>query len=461
MTPERASPPGGSRRWPGFLPGLRSSSMVRNVSLLASGTAAATVVTGFITPVLSRLYDPVDFGFLALYASIVSVLVEAASARYELTVVLPKADEDARDLLVLSLGTVGVVTLFSALLVAVGGRWFAHLLGSEGLAPYLWWVPPMVLVMGAFRSLANWATRHRRFGAVSVANVSRSIGLAVFQVGAGLLGAGAGGLIGGRFAGEAATALTLGAGLSRSGPPAGPLRAVVASVSPRRRVLALAREYEDFPRFNLPQSLLSAISQSVPTFLLSHYYDPAIVGIYAMSHRLLVLPTRVLSQSVRQVFYQRASELHAHGQPVARVFLRTTATLVAIVLVPTLVIVLFGPWLFSTVLGETWREAGEYARWLVIWLFFVYVNPPALSLMQVLRRNSYLLAYDASLLVARVAVLVWGGLHWSAVGTVIAFSIVGASWNALLILAVTLLSLRARSGAPGAERPGIDDLGCD
>ena len=70
--------------------------MLRNVITLITGTAIAQAIPIAISPVLTRIYSPDDFGVFALYLSITSIIAIVATGRYELAITLPaKNEEDA------------------------------------------------------------------------------------------------------------------------------------------------------------------------------------------------------------------------------------------------------------------------------------------------------------------------------------------------------------------------------
>ena len=72
----------------------RSSSFAADVLKLVTGTAITQVITILAAPVITRLYGPEAFGFLALFASITSILgVNRLHGAYELAIMLPKTDE--------------------------------------------------------------------------------------------------------------------------------------------------------------------------------------------------------------------------------------------------------------------------------------------------------------------------------------------------------------------------------
>ena len=130
----------------------------------------------------------------------------------------------------------------------------------------------------------------------------------------------------------------------------------------------LAKEYADFPVYSSPQGMLNAASQNIPLLLLAHYFGSATAGLYLLGVRILQLPMNLVLISLRQVLFQKASEVYNNGGDVYRLFKKTTLGLLALVIVPTALVMLFAPPAFSFVLGKEWYTAGEYARWLILWL---------------------------------------------------------------------------------------------
>src|SRR5690606_21592699 len=76
---------------------------VRNVAVLAGGTALGQLLTIAASPVLTRLYDPADFGVLGVYAALLTTITTVASLRYELAIPVSDDEEEAASLLVLCL----------------------------------------------------------------------------------------------------------------------------------------------------------------------------------------------------------------------------------------------------------------------------------------------------------------------------------------------------------------------
>ena len=78
------------------------SDFVKNVITLVTGTALAQAIPLAVSPILTRIYSPEDFGILALFLGISSVFSVVVTGRYEFAITLPLKDEDARPILWLS-----------------------------------------------------------------------------------------------------------------------------------------------------------------------------------------------------------------------------------------------------------------------------------------------------------------------------------------------------------------------
>ncbi|WP_276353943.1 lipopolysaccharide biosynthesis protein [Cohnella caldifontis] len=410
----------------GFLKG----DFLKNVSLMMSGTIVAQLITVLTAPVLTRLYEADALGVYSMYVSIISVWSVAAAFRYELAIVLPRDERDGDGLFLLSSLSVLLMSAICCAVVFAAGPAVSERMGVPELTPWLAWIPCSLLAMGLYQNLNYWSTRNARFKRLSLSQAVRSVAVSAMQLAAGFFGIGTVGLIGGHFAGQSAASAVLGLqGWRECG-------SRLKRAMSWRHLRSLARQYAEFPLYSTPQALLNALSQNLPVFMLAIFYDTRVVAFYAISIRLLQLPVTLVSQSVRQVFLQQASEAKHDGDRAVRMFRKLTLTLAMLAAVPLIVLTAFGPPLFQAVLGPEWHEAGQYARWMAVWLFFAFVNPPANVLSTVFGMQRMLLAYECALLAFRFGALYVGGLYLNPLGCVAVYSIVGAVFNLFLILGV-------------------------
>jgi lipopolysaccharide exporter len=162
----------------------------------------------------------------------------------------------------------------------------------------------------------------------------------------------------------------------------------------------------------------------------------------------LQLPMKFVSISFSQVFFQKASEVCNTGGNVHALFRKMTLGLAALASIPTVLALLFAPPVFAWVLGAEWRTAGEYARWLVLWLAVMFTNLPANLCAQIYRKQRVLFCMDFALLACRAGSLVVGGLLMSAGQTILLFSVVGVVFNVVFIAWMWMVTLR--NPRPGA-----------
>jgi O-antigen/teichoic acid export membrane protein len=151
------------------------------------------------------------------------------------------------------------------------------------------------------------------------------------------------------------------------------------------------------------------------------------------------------------VLFQKANESHHQGRSLAALYVKVTAILFAMALLPAAVILIWGPQLFAWIFGPQWYTAGELSRSLMIWMAVVFCNLPAVLFGRIIRIQRFVFFYDLGLLGARTAALVLGGFFLSAYQTVMAYAVVGAVMNAFLILSVGRAVMK-REGSARLDR---------
>ena len=102
---------------------------LKNIITLMTGTTIAQAMPIAISPILTRLYSPEDFGVFGLYMAIASIASVFVSGRYELAIMLPKSDDDALNIVFLSLTLSSVISAVMLLLITLFDYKIAKLLG--------------------------------------------------------------------------------------------------------------------------------------------------------------------------------------------------------------------------------------------------------------------------------------------------------------------------------------------
>jgi len=156
--------------------------------------------------------------------------------------------------------------------------------------------------------------------------------------------------------------------------------------------------------------LLAAISQGVPTLLLASLFGPSSAGLYTLAVRLLKLPVFVFSNAVGKVFLPRIAEVARRGGDLQYHLLQTTLMLTVVGLIPFGAIFAAGPTFFGLVFGSAWVTAGEYARWLSVWLYLWFVSIPCVQAIRVLGLQAQNLLFEVLVLIVRSGTICAGAL---------------------------------------------------
>ena len=333
-------------------------SLTRATLTLLAGSALAQAIPLLLGPWIARLYSPAEYGQFSLVWTVATNIAVVGCARYEFALALERESAGAAALLALCLRVLLAVT---AATVLVGGAW---MLWAD--LPVAAALPLAVMAAAASQALGQWAARAGEFAALAWGRVVQWGGAAVAQVGFGLLQAGPWGLMGGATLGAAAAAA-----LQARPAPAGGWRGLLRE-QPLRDV---ATRHRDFPLLNTPHAFAGALQDTLALVILTAWLGAPAAGVWALALRYLKAPASLVGGSLSQALYPRLTQAASLAE--GRALVRRNLLLLAALAVPLLLLLLaLGPWLFATVFGPEWREAGELARSLAPYVALHFVASP-------------------------------------------------------------------------------------
>jgi len=403
---------------------IKNNDFVLNVFKLITGTALGQMITLLVSPILTRLYSSDDFGILAVYFSVASILSVMISLRFDMAVVLPSDDDEAVDLVLLGLIVSFVLSFLLLILFLIFHNNIVELIGHPELGFYLYLVPLSTFFYGIYQLLSYWNSRVKKFNQLAISKTLKEISTAIIQLSLGTIYyAGALGLVLGQIAGNIGAANYL-------------LIKLFNRLKSRmitgiwENLKSVFQKYKKFPLYTSWASLVSSISQNIPAILLAFLFSPATAGFYAVATRVLTVPSILIGNSVRQVYYQKASALKNQNESIFNIFKKTTLYLSLIAITPMGIIIIWGEPLFRFVFGPTWGEAGIFGSILAIWLFFSFMNPPSTVTVLILGLNRLQLILELLLLIFRVIAILAGYIFYNNVlMSLLFFSIVSAVYQ--------------------------------
>ena len=175
----------------------------RNVLTVMGGIGVAQAIAVLISPVLTRLYSPADFGVLALYVSLVAIGAVVATLRYELAILLPKNDREACDLAVAAVYAALVSCSLGVFVILVSLAVVDDFAAMSGLGFWLYVIPLSVFLTALYQSLGYWVNRKSRYTTHATSRILQTGSMSAAQVLTGVASGKSGGLITGHLLGQA------------------------------------------------------------------------------------------------------------------------------------------------------------------------------------------------------------------------------------------------------------------
>jgi O-antigen/teichoic acid export membrane protein len=326
--------------------------------VLTSGTVIAQAISYAFTPLVTRLFTTDDFGAFGVFMRIVAFLAAIGTARYELTLPLPKRDQHAFQLFMLSL-KIALYTLIISLLV---GLLYWSIWENNAITLVYVIAIGSTAFLFIFKNIGiNWAIRLQSYNRISMVNITTAAGTGLVKIIAGFLGLGALGLVYGTFVGTFLGVIWFFLDFVKQKKKVEYKRSI-------KKIKALSKEYREFPLINLPHTLIDTARELLIAFFLTYYLSTSLFGSYDLSFKMLKIPLLLIGTSIGQVMFQKASQRFANNQTIFPLVSKTVVLLFVISLLPFSVIYIWGGPIFAFVFGEEWHYAGQIASAISPWL---------------------------------------------------------------------------------------------
>ena len=154
----------------------------KNVLTLLTGTTVAQAIPVAISPILTRIYTPEDFGLFAIFIAMTAIFGSIVNARYDLAIMLPKKNEDAINLFALGFLITTIISSFFFVLVIIFNQNLVHYLGNKEIGIWLYFLPITIFLTGIWNILSHFNNRKKKYKILAKATILKSILLASFQL---------------------------------------------------------------------------------------------------------------------------------------------------------------------------------------------------------------------------------------------------------------------------------------
>lgn len=407
-----------------------NDSALRQIFLIAGGSVVAQGFNMFLMPILSRIYSPEDFGILAVFSSLMSVLIPLSSLRYYSAIALPKSEKHAYSLVILSFIIQVVFLILMSILMLIFGNCILIYLGMQKLIPYKMIIPVAVFGASLYSALVQWAIREKLFVVIARTKISQSLSGGIVKIVLGFMQYRPLGLLVGTVIGQAGGITTVFKSLC--------INNRLSSIT-KQDIRRVAIKYRNFPMFDTPAAIINVAGDQIIPILIFSFYGGTITGYFSVAQQLLSIPAVFVGAAIGQVFLQRAS-VAKYNSGLQELALITYELLLQIGVFPLLLIAFFAPEIFSCMLGKQWVAAAYYARYLAPLAALIFAFSPVSNLFNIVSRQGLSLFLEVLYFSVKIIGFLIGTIYNDPLLSVKLFAIMGAimvlvrSYYALKIL---------------------------
>lgn len=250
-----------------------SLTAARNVGMkMSKGNVLMYLIPMVVTPILSRLYTPEQFGEWGIFSSTITIIEVVLLGGFEYALIKCKENEVYA---VQKLCAFSAMCVLSMCIVAFAVGDFLNISVVQYF-PF----PIGAVIFLVFNSvlliLQNLANRYEQYWTISKGNLTVGASQAVLRISFAFCAILVNGLILGTICAQIIGCIFLYFSLRKV------LKAKQSRGDSRINVVAVAKKYKNFPLYDAPASLLSFATFNLPIIILASFYSKCDVGCYSM-----------------------------------------------------------------------------------------------------------------------------------------------------------------------------------
>ncbi|QHM74991.1 hypothetical protein C7M52_00935 [Mixta theicola] len=404
--------------------------LLKNIFRLVSGTAGGQVISILLLPILTRKVSPELMGHYSVFLALIIVLNCLAGMRLDLAVMTSNDRETNLKLLrVSNLVNLGICALFFIICILI--KYIFH--------DYFVYTLVQLLIACAglyFFTYAQFLSCYYiSEGSFQKSSINRFLkpGLAIFfqilliQVNVSLDN-----LLLGYVLGYSLPCLVFDRKLQLD----------IFFKNKKSDFLFIWSEFRNYFLFQAPAGLVNAVSQNIANFVLITLVGSYYLGLYSLAFRMIQAPITLVSGSVRDAYFHHAKGIYNESpKKLPADMMRSVTILFLLSSCISATLYTFLPGMFSFFFGQEWHESGTVASYLLPWFIFLFCNPPATVVANIIGCQLFILIYEILNLIIRVLVLL---LSWYITKDftflILAFSFAGVVMNVFYITSIYFLS---------------------
>jgi O-antigen/teichoic acid export membrane protein len=360
---------------------LNTNLYYKNI-LLQGGGAFFAQVFGFMSlPLITRLYEPLYFGYLTQFNNLITFLTILVSLRYEYFVLVPKKIESSLDFFVEILKFSFFLTLLLTLTILIFLSLNINYIKAFNLT-YITLLGPLTAYLASISIAAQQINQKLELYVTSAfAESINKISFFIFAILFYAISKNNYGLIFATIIGYLLKTIYLFSS-----------RSIFYKLKTCNFKLTKFENIKDFKKSALSFSvsnLIQTLNGLLPIVFITKTYGSYTLGQWGLAISAVYLPTSIIGTAIGQVYFQSANKLHGEGTSIQNIWIKTVKSLLFIAIPSYLVLGFLAPTLFPIIFGEKWHFAGIYTSILCISVGMSFISTPVDRTCYIVKIDSY------------------------------------------------------------------------
>lgn len=389
------------------------------------GTVIAQIIGVVGSLFLAKIYAPSLYGFYSVFLSFVSIITIFSSLKLEYIIVTGKSDDKSINVV----NSLLILTFITSIIPFIIFSLFRSFFIEKGITFTILILSILTAIITAnSRILESYATRKSKFKIIANAKVITTFCTITLQLV--LFYFIKDGLIYGFF-GSTIIVFLFYLIVSRKILRTPNFRLFKTSIKENRNIL----------KFGFPSGLINGIAiNSMPILMLS-FFSSSYAGVYALSLKIVSLPLFIISTSLSQVYFQKASEYYNHQKSELYDFTKKVVQSNLLIIIGILFLLnTIGVYLLNFIYESEWKNLNIFIFMLSFYILLQTSFSPISSIIVIANKMHVGLIFNISLFFINVLAIYIGHHYDSIFITVLILSIFGGiGYVALLIYFLKLL----------------------
>ena len=395
----------------------KNSNFIKDVKTVLTGTSLSQIIPLIFYPLLTRIYSPEDFGFMAFFMSVCAVMIVLASGAYEQAILITKNNLELDSLIKLTLVRSLIMLVVISLILIISVNTVPFLFKYK---IYLNWV--LVLSLTAFFTIIynlynEWCVKKSEFKKLSVNKVYNSLFTSLFKSINKVFSFISNGLIVGELIGKFLISLISVKFMLSNGTNI--FKGYNIEILKKTR-----QKFKDYPRYMMFDLLINTIGGSVHVYIILAFFNANELGYISLSLSLLTLPVTVISGGIKDVFREKANQLFINEGSCRKLYIDLFKPLSILGFFGFGILYLIVPYIFPFALGNHWIKSGLYAQYLIPLFYFNFVSMSLGGIFVIANKIKISLYWQIfNITITVLALFIGSALYNSMIATIILFSL--------------------------------------